>query len=200
MPFGQTKKNNLETFFSTWKANQNELKLTDANAVENVDYHVLTYEKRTINLDYVTVPKGHAVTGVRFRVINDRISLEIRATEFDFCTGDLKNHDKSMWVMNSNLERSKIVLPKADVPIKTPVDLKTLPNRYAAGSVEFGPTDFWTNVGQLTVPFIDTQRLEPERAVVLSGVGMHLRARDGYGGFIAPRVFVYDFESYVKSE
>lgn len=194
MPFGETKRSDDDTFFSSWKSDQNEFRLTDSDVTENVDYIALNYERRAINLNYLTAPKGHAVTGVRFRSNRDGpISFEIRTTEFDFCTGRLKNLDKSMWITNAYPPGNKIVLQQADVPTRTKMDANAVVNRITDGYVLFDHTDFWKNVGQLTVPFIDTQKLEPERPAVLSGIGLHLR-----NSFLAPRLIVYNFQPYLE--
>lgn len=66
-----------------------EFSITDANIKDGVDYHTLTYEKRSINLDTVVVPAGQIVTGVRFNALYDgTLTIQIRATDFDYVTGN----------------------------------------------------------------------------------------------------------------
>lgn len=61
----------------------------DSPEVQNgVDFHTLTYQKRSINLDSVHAPAGKLVTGVRFHVLDDGVlTIQIRATDFDYETG-----------------------------------------------------------------------------------------------------------------
>lgn len=61
----------------------------DSPGVRNgVDYHTLSYQKRRINLDTVLAPAGKIVTGVRFHVIDGTLTIQIRATDFDYETGE----------------------------------------------------------------------------------------------------------------
>lgn len=195
MPFGQTEISGPYQFVETWKGTPDFFGINDIGVRENVDYYALTYEHRSINLDHVTAPLGHLVTGVRFRIVNERISLEIRATEFNFVSGKLENVGNSLWITNPNCGENQIVLHKPGNPIKssTPSIVDDTKDAY----IEFGPTDYWTDVSQLTVPFFDTQRVEPYLPIPLSGVGLYHKAAPGYGGFIAPKLIVYDFEMYI---
>lgn len=197
LPFGQAEVLPPYPFVDTWRGTEFFSLLSD-DVRESVDYYTLSYENRSINLDYVTAPKDHLVTGVRFRVADGRITIDIRATEFDFVSGRLKNTDKSVWYSNPNCGQVKIEPIQRVNPMR--ISKMSLPDPTPNGFIEFGPTDYWTDVSQLTVPFIDTQRVEPYTPVALSGVGLYFKNADSSGGFIAPRIFVYDFEPYVDAE
>lgn len=69
----------------------------DSPGVRNgVDYHTLTYQKRSINLDFALAPAGKIVTGVRFHVLDDgALTLQIRATDFDYITGNMNLNEAS---------------------------------------------------------------------------------------------------------
>lgn len=62
----------------------------DTKGIQNgVDYHTLTYEKRSINLDAVLAPPGKIVTGIRFHVLDSGVlTLQIRATDYNYETGE----------------------------------------------------------------------------------------------------------------
>lgn len=193
LPYGQTEpqiiyrpqpvKPSINKFFA----------INDLSVEENIDYHKLTYENRSFNLDTLTVPPGHLVTGVRFRVLNGHITLEIRATQFDVQNGVLnKNLEDSKWISNLNGGKTKISLKASNDPLKclkTPAVDETL-NAF----VEFGPTDYWSDVGQLTTPYFDTQFVEPYSPVPLSGVGMIFKGQSGFSGFITPKLMIYPFK------
>lgn len=53
----------------------------DATVREGIDYHTLTWQNRSINLDTVELPTGKVVTGIRMRVINGAISLQVRGMQ-----------------------------------------------------------------------------------------------------------------------
>lgn len=81
-----------------------DINIYSSNFKEGIDYHKLTYEHRSINLDTVTAPQGKTVTGVRFHKRDDKtLELQIRATDFDFETGKnhlaLRNANKYVWVL-----------------------------------------------------------------------------------------------------
>lgn len=194
LPFGQTDIHSHEATYQAWKTNENSFRVIDSGIVEGVDYHMLTYTDRAINLDTVTACKGQVVTGVRFRKVNGHLSLEIRSTEFDFKTGLLKNVDQSMWVTSPNSGKTPIALQKPTDPTAEPKIL--FPNHTPNSYIEFQPTDFWSDAAQYTVPFIDAIKLEPYVPVALSGIGLFYKG-DAQSGFISPKLVVYDFESYL---
>lgn len=193
LPYGQAEHTTDQSFHEFFS-------IDDTNIEENVDYVKLTYENRTINLDMVTVPKGSVVTGVRFRVTkNGHITLDVRATSFDFLAGKLKDLKNSVWISNPNCGQTEIVLQRPGSPLNHSNNLSQI-NTTLNAFIKFGPTDYWSDVMQLTVPFIDTQRLEPYNPVALSGVGLyHKSTKSGAGGFIAPKLIVYDFEPYIPN-
>lgn len=198
LPYGQVETTSDHTFYEPWKSSYEFFNIDDANVEENLDYFTLSYENRSINLDDVTVPKGSLVTGVRFQV-NDigHITLNVRATPFDFITGKLKDLTNSVWISNPNSGKTEITLHRPTNPLNhwnTLSHINNTPNAF----IKFKPTDFWDDVMQLTVPFIDTQRVEPHTPVALSGCGIYYKTTEtGSGGFIAPKLIVYDFEPYI---
>lgn len=196
LPFGQAEVLPPYPFVDTWRGVTEFFSIGEDDVRLGIDYHALSYENRSINLDHVTAPKDHIVTGVRFRIIDARITLEIRATEFDFVSGRLRNQDKSIWLSNPDCGQVKIEPLKRTNPMKT--NRMSVADQTPNGFIEFGPTDFWSDVSQLTVPFIDTQRVESYTPVALSGIGIYYKTIDASGGFIAPKLFVYDFESHLS--
>lgn len=142
----------------------------DALVREGIDYFTLTWENRTINLDTVEVPTGKVVTGVRFRVINGAITLQVRATEFDFESGKLKNLESSFWYVSPEKPRTELVLDEPDVPINTPE--KSIINIQPDLYVKIGPSDKFKDISQTAVPFIDSQLVESHNPTPLSGVGL----------------------------
>lgn len=162
---------------------------------ENVDYFTLTWENRSINLDVVEVPTGKVITGVRFRNVNGAITLQVRATEFDFTTGKLKNIGNSLWYMNNNKNNVEFVIEQPDIPINSMEKSILLP--VSNIFVKFGPTDRVKDISQTTIPFIDAQLVESHNPSPLSGVGLYYKGLPGYGGFIAPKVLNYNLGAHI---
>lgn len=155
-----------------WKNNNIEF-LKDGE--QNIDYFTLTREYRTINLDTIVLPLGKVVTGIRFQTHANRLHLEIRATDFDYETGKLKNLEQSAWIKNNlnTEERTQINILDPDSPTRTtkiqePFDSD---NKF----IEFRSTDIKKDLAQLTVPYFESILLEASEPKPLSGVGLYYK-------------------------
>lgn len=169
--------------------------LHDPQIREGQDYHTLTWQNRTINLDTVEVPAGKVVTGVRFRVVDGALQLQVRATDFDFTAGRLTNIESSFWYTSPRKPRTELVLDHPDVP--TNCREKSIPNILPDRYIKFGPSDKYKDIAQTTVPFIDSQLVESHNPGPLSGVGIYYKGFIGYGGFIAPKILNYNFSPHI---
>lgn len=199
LPYGQVEITSAHDFYEPWTSSYEFFNIDDIEIQPNVDYVALTYENRSINLDMVLVPKGHLVTGVRFRITNvGHITVDVRGTQFDFITGKLlQDLENSEWFSNPECGQTQIILKKPSSPLnflKNSSQINTTPNAF----IKFGPTDYWSDISQLTVPFLDTQRVEPYNPCPLSGIGLYYKTVTGSGGFIAPKLIVHDYESYFQ--
>lgn len=159
----------------------------------------MSWQNRSVNLDEITVPPGCVVTGVRFTVVREYLNFEIRYTQFNFNTGRL--YGRSEWISNKNEKRSILLL---DRPIPSrPYHLNNLETKRSVPDftinkfIKFRPSDPEKDAGQTTVPFIDKQMVRPKELTLLSGVGIYYKGLPGYGGFIAPKIFIYDISSYL---
>lgn len=144
-----------------------------------------------------TIP-NYSFAGVRFRVIDGALTLQVRATEFDLALGQLKNLDDSFWYMSSNKNRTELILENPDVPTGTPE--KSIPNIQKDLFVKFGPSDKFKDISQTTVPFIDSQMVESNNPTPLSGVGLYWKGWPGFGGFIAPTILNYNFGPHIAEQ
>lgn len=104
---------------------------------------------------------------------------------------------QSMWISTPVFDRTPIVLENPDIPTNS--DSKSIPNLEHNKYIEFGPSDVRLDAAQTTVPFIDTQKVEPHSPVPLIGLGIYFKGNPGYGGFIAPKVIPYDYSYHIKS-
>lgn len=93
LPFGKL---NTTITYETGEVNANnrfvghpEFNINGQGIKNGIDFHTLTYAKRSINLDIVLAPAGKIVTGVRFHTLDDgTLTIQIRVTDFDFETGN----------------------------------------------------------------------------------------------------------------
>lgn len=183
-----------------WKP-VSDYKLLDRGIRNGLDYHTMSWDKRAIDLDDLTAPINHVVTGVRLRIIGTHLNLEICVTEADFNTGKLIDPlTTSFWKSNDNTEssserRTPVKLKNPDIPILTLVDsvIDSKPNQY----VEFTHSDVERDAAQTTVPYIDAQDVVSKVPVALSGIGLYHKGQPNYGGFVGLRVHTYPFYPHI---
>ncbi|KAH8281295.1 hypothetical protein KR018_008287 [Drosophila ironensis] len=198
LPRGAINQSSLE-----WKPVE-KYNIFDRDVKKGVDYHTLSYESRSIDLDDVnTDDNSFVVTGVRFRLVGAHINLEAYYTEFDFKTGQLiQPESTSYWKSNDNTDvsggarREKLRLENADLPTRTivPSMVQSRHNQY----IDFTNTGLDKDAAQSTVPFVDIQDVVSNPPVPLSGIGIYYKGRNGYGGFIGPKIITYDFMPHVQ--
>lgn len=167
-----------------------QFNLTDVH--DGYDYATLSWENRSIYLDTLIAPPGYALTGIRFKSHNG-LHLEIQATKFDFHTGQL--YDSFEWISNLKGQREYISLENCDVPEKSTTFSK--PDWQQNAFVEFQPSDRAKDASQTTIPYIDTQLVEPSHPATLAGIGIYYKSSDGFGGYIAPYLITYDYLAHM---
>lgn len=195
--YGEISPNARFRYYDSEGFNGSQMNMNDTGVFEGIDYHTLTYENRSINLDTVVVPNGFVVTGVRFNVVNGHIILQVRGTEFDYTSGQLINKDTSMWFSNSNSGSEELILGDVAPPFEK--GIKSVINRTPNLYVKLGPTDYWSDISQTTVPLFSTDYLivHEDENVPLSGVGLYHNSAKGFGGLIAVKLIVLDIAHYI---
>ncbi|XP_077283676.1 uncharacterized protein LOC143909525 [Arctopsyche grandis] len=182
----------------TWK----EIRPMDLKYAKKFrDYHELSNEERAIDLDDLEGPRGYIMTGVRFKKLGPHLNFEIQTTPFNFEIGEL-HKDKYVWISNDNTPvtfnkiRTTLTLEAPDIPTitKRPSMLDSENNQY----VKFTHTDFVLDAAQTTIPFLDTQPVISKIPVPLSGAGIYHKGFDGSGGFVAPKIFTYDYSNHFE--
>ncbi|XP_057333036.1 uncharacterized protein LOC130672453 [Microplitis mediator] len=161
----------------------------------------------TINFDDLIAPEGFVVTGIRFRFAGDSldfpkltagaIELQVRVTPYDYVSGKLINHDQTHWIVPKyNAPRDELVLTDPDVPIESPENtITSKTNQF----IRFRASDLKKDAGQSTVPFFDAQDVDADHEFPLGGIGIIHRGREGYGGFLAFKIYDLDLSRYINS-
>ncbi|XP_062127118.1 uncharacterized protein LOC133839535 [Drosophila sulfurigaster albostrigata] len=172
-----------------WKPVDDYL-ISSYNVIDGRDFHIMSFDSRGINLAEVmkTDDKSFVVTGVRLRLSNGRLNLELQFTKYDFKTGNLM---ENVWQACKALPNVQLDLNDMDIPTKSPQLSKQLSNDY--NYLEFVNTGINQDAAQTTIPFIDIQDVVSKDPVPLAGIGIYYKAVPGYGGFIAPKIIQYDF-------
>ncbi|KAA0191859.1 hypothetical protein HAZT_HAZT010456, partial [Hyalella azteca] len=165
--------------------------------VEGIHYHTLTYEARTMDLDDLTAPADHVITGTRFHVVDSSLKLQIRVTPINFMDGSLRPED-SFWANSHSEEttRKKLILHKPDDPTKLQIPSRVV--SHGGNYVEFQATDLESDVSQMTVPYFDTQPVSTSPPTWISGVSLYYRGRDLSGGFIGLQIQTYNVSKVLE--
>lgn len=142
-------------------------------------------------------------TGVKLRRLGNHLNLEIGVSEFNFKTGRVspdtffwKSADTTEYSIGSE-RRFEVPIRNADIPIRTKSrsTQSSRPNTF----IKFTHTSIWKDLAQTTVPFLDAQEVTTDHPTPLQGVGLYWKTQNGFGGFIAPKIFTIDYTSFVKS-
>ncbi|XP_046390050.1 uncharacterized protein LOC124158779 isoform X3 [Ischnura elegans] len=176
-------------------------KVTDNNIRRDVDYHIITWEQRAVDLDDLKAPEGSILTGVQLRRIGAHLNLEILTTPFNFTTGKLAHRATSEWISNDNTPaavtepRKEIRMYSPDVPTKCPTRSSVVSNHDQY--IRFTHSDIDRDVAQTTVPFIDAQPVVPDPHSLLTGAGLFYKGKRNCGGFISLKVMTYDYSKHL---
>ncbi|XP_037708402.1 uncharacterized protein LOC119546293 [Drosophila subpulchrella] len=172
--------------------------ISDEDVKINVDFHMLTYEKRSINLGKVEANNNSVVTGLRFQVVGTHLQLEAQFSRVDFENGKLIEPETTSFWLSGGDDEPRVKLSLNDVQVPTRSSVPSIPYPSDNQYIDFTNTGFNQDAAQTTVPYIDIQEVVSEPMVPLSGIGVYYKGRDGYGGFLAPKIITYDFTPYVE--
>ncbi|CAG5085257.1 Protein of unknown function [Cotesia congregata] len=173
------------------------------------DYTFLYHNRSTINLDDIIVDVGYVVTGVKFDTEENNpgtginyspIQLKVHGTPFNYDTGLLEPTDKkpSRWFTPFDMKgkikrysymREMLDITNSDDSIKNTGAVQQYPTNF---QVTFQVTSWEKDMGQTVVPYFDTLSAAVSNKVALDGVGISYRGSQGFGGFIAPKIFNVD--------
>merc|ERR550519_616910 len=162
----------------------------------------MSYEQRAMDMDTLSAPEGHVLTGVKLRNIGGHLNLEIQVTPMEFTKGNVVS-DRSTWIANDNT-------PATDKPrTLVPIIMPDIPTKYSGENkmdtstdqfIQFDASSAHKDVSQTTVPFIDSQPVAPKPATWLAGAGLYHKGRIGYGGFVGFKVSTYDFSRHLMPD
>lgn len=176
------------------------LKIQEDKLQDGHGYATLRYEERALDLDDLTAPSGHVITGLRFRKLGGHLNLEVEASPIDFDTGFI-DAERATLISNDNTPaadvkpRTKQLLFSPDVPTRSqkPSVPDSLPDTY----IEFQASSLEKDVAQTTVPFLDAAPVSPNPPTWLTGIGIYHKGQPGYGGFLAFRVATMNISDYM---
>ncbi|CAD6241008.1 GSCOCG00009063001-RA-CDS [Cotesia congregata] len=147
----------------------------------------LNYYVKSFNLDDIQVPFGEFVTGVKFMILNGRLTLAVRGTEMwdDFKSWPSINHKWHKPKFTSKEQRLKIDVQdfKNSAEIKSQTkELSSSQRNYIDLTVGL----YSSNSSILPIiPFFDSQPVITNPPAPIGGVGLFYKSQLSYGGFIA---------------
>ena len=91
--------------------------ISEDNLTLNPQIFTMSYEQRAIDLDTLSAPEGHVLTGLKLRSIGGHINLEAQVTPIRFNTAELLK-EQSIWIANDNTPASQ--RPRQLLPLVIP--------------------------------------------------------------------------------
>ncbi|XP_051862928.1 uncharacterized protein LOC117576394 isoform X1 [Drosophila albomicans] len=172
-----------------------DFKITDSDVCDGVNYHSLSHQERGIDLDEILCEEEEVVTGLRFRVLNGRLSLITMFRDFDFESGEIFEPQKVNSHWSPYDDRQQLNLDNLDIPTRSTNSSQQMSksNQY----LEFVNSGMEQDAAQTTIPFIDIQDVVSNSPVPLAGIGIYYKSSPGYGGFVAPKIISYDFSPHL---
>lgn len=183
-------------------------------------HHVVTGKHSSFNVNSYNILHVHNICVYFCFMLGVRISyekpienyenfwplgLEVRATPFDFITGQLTVSEDSQdqWIradwpnvddfVSANYEKLlKNREAKFDTPLQSSTNTFDSNERYAI----FEESDLKTDAGQTTVPLFDAQPNVQTEGFALNGIGL-LRKGKNSGGFLTMKIFNIDISEYM---
>ncbi|KAG4065994.1 hypothetical protein HA402_001241 [Bradysia odoriphaga] len=195
-PFADTLKNDDSGILDGWLSAP-AFSVTVPNVTKSVDYYELAYENRSMNLDEVKLPNGHVLTGIRFCVKNERLTIEVRGTAFDYTTGVLKHLEDSKWYSNVKVSNEFLFDPLHKPRRTHRYELAPVTNAY----FKFRPSDYAVDIGQTMIPFIEVHSTKSRYSGALAGVGLRYKSRKSAdysniyvlsGHYVTTQLIAYD--------
>ncbi|KAH8414603.1 hypothetical protein KR215_009923, partial [Drosophila sulfurigaster] len=172
-----------------------DFKITDPDVCDGVDYHSLSHQERGIDLDEILCKEEEVVTGLRFRVLNGRLSLITMFRDFDFESGEIFEPQKVNSHWSPYDDRQQLNLDNLDIPTRSTNSSQPMSKNNQF--LEFVNSGIKQDVAQTTIPFIDIQDVVSNSPVPLAGIGIYYKSSPGYGGFVAPKIISYDFSPHL---
>ncbi|KAL7303828.1 hypothetical protein TKK_0003952 [Trichogramma kaykai] len=172
----------------------NEYKTSDKGVSEGNDYHKLSWDLRSFELDDVELDRKYVVTGARYTVDKGLIRLKVRGTRLNFQNGKLKVK-QHLWHQHtkSKDQLKHFELKYTDLPTKHRISQPVItdPGQYMTLTTSSMDDD----VGQSVVPFVELKPIESEIPnVALSGIGLiHKSYQKNAAGYLAPKILTYNF-------
>jgi len=151
---------------------------------------------KKINLDIVHGLVNEVVSGVRFRLEEDRLELEVQFVKIDKSgiAKPVSTEWRSPNFPQPTIPRKKVDLQETCSPLyqNGPSQPFNIPEN--AEFIEFDATSLEKDVGQAVVPFFDIQSLQHPDARhrrPLTSVGILYKSKRHSGGLISPTVAVW---------
>lgn len=92
--------------------------------------------------------------------------------------------------------REELKFDNIDNPDK--IYQENLPYSNDNNYIKFNETSLWKDYGQTLIPLVDTQLVSSDPLTPLSGISLHIRGQENFGGFLAIKSYAYDRTPYLQ--
>ncbi|XP_034945402.1 uncharacterized protein [Chelonus insularis] len=187
--------------------------------IRDTDFAFIRRDQRVLNLDEISGGPNFVLTGVRLRHESEKYSddasagnisplqLEIHVTPFNYSDGKLMPTEENPSVWITPLTQPK--LPPAyknqrkELKIGEKVyrweSSPSLPNVKPNQYIDFKQSSIHSDVGQSTIPFMDSRPTTPSSPIAFDGLGLMYRGHEKFGGFVLFKAMTMDLTHYMDS-
>ncbi|OXU19716.1 hypothetical protein TSAR_014689 [Trichomalopsis sarcophagae] len=163
-------------------------------------YKIKWLGSRTVFLDDIEVPRNNVVVGLGFKALQQNnikvLRLVAYSAPMNYSAGVLT--DDTYERHSSEESSDEVDLKDLDIPTRrsSRIVQKSTNHQY----VKFRTTSLLSDVGQSTIPFLDTQSVTTNPASPMSGAGIYHRRSPGDGGFLALKLFTFNVEPELRAD
>ncbi|XP_034934783.1 uncharacterized protein [Chelonus insularis] len=158
----------------------------------------MSYDYRALQTDDITLPNEYFVTGLSFR--HDDVYQRIVLSLYGKKLRDLKNTTiKAVEYWRPSDSRTNLITPNMNIPIVSQLKNKELsqPDKnYITFQLPNFSLDIDDDYNEL-MPFLDIRDVVSDKRP-LKGVGIYWRGQEGYGGFVAFKLFAENYTTSIN--
>jgi len=172
------------------------------NITINPKVYTMSYEQRAMDLDNLSAPDGHVLTGMKLRNLGGHLNLEIQVTPINFENGELSK-ENSIWIGNDNTPASpkpRELLSILNPGIPTSLKVQNKVDGDHDQYIQFDTTSAFKDVAQTIIPFIDAQPVTVQPASWIAGAGIYHKGRIGFGGFVGLSLETFDYSRPLEED
>ncbi|XP_063982551.1 uncharacterized protein LOC135165314 [Diachasmimorpha longicaudata] len=170
--------------------------------VEEGSDYLIVKEGTEVQLDTLSVPTGHVLTGVKFDLVQEggqdssrRVQIGVFSMPFNVTNGRLKHLDtRPTLTRPDSVKRTQLVFPTENVINPLPVTKFSGSNQW----VSIITSNMKNDGGQTTLPYFDAKPVVSDPPSALGGVGIFHKSGGNFTGFVALKCVSLDYVPFMN--